>query len=66
MKLIGDSFRFRHEFRQNEVVLTMSSVNLETRSTTSGRRDFIAVGTATCRGEDLAVKGGVSECIRSS
>jgi cleavage and polyadenylation specificity factor subunit 1 len=37
----------------------MESVSLETRSTTSGRREFIAVGTAICRGEDLTVKGAV-------
>jgi cleavage and polyadenylation specificity factor subunit 1 len=42
----------------------MESVSLESRSTTSGRRDFIAVGTAICRGEDLAVKGAVSVAER--
>ena len=33
---------------------------LETMSTESGMKDFIAVGTTINRGEDLAVKGAVS------
>jgi len=36
---------------------------LETLSTESGSRDFIAVGTGIDRGEDLAVKGAVSDVI---
>lgn len=36
------------------------SVPLETMSTESGMKDFIAVGTTINRGEDLAVKGAVS------
>lgn len=36
------------------------SVPLETMSTESGVKDFIAVGTTINRGEDLAVKGAVS------
>jgi len=34
-------------------------VTLETSSTESGTKDFIAVGTTINRGEDLAVKGAV-------
>lgn len=39
-------------------------MTLETSSTESGTKDFIAVGTTINRGEDLAVKGavGVSPC----
>lgn len=32
---------------------------LETQSTDSGQKSFIAVGTTINRGEDLAVKGAV-------
>lgn len=39
----------------------MKAVSLETKATASGLRDFIAVGTALCRGEDLAVRGAVSD-----
>jgi cleavage and polyadenylation specificity factor subunit 1 len=48
------------EFRQYETALSIQSVTLETRSTTSGYRDFIAVGTIISRGEDLTAKGAVS------
>ena len=34
-------------------------MTLETSSTESGTKDFIAVGTTINRGEDLAVKGAV-------
>lgn len=47
------------EFRQYETALSIQSVTLETRSTTSGYRDFIAVGTIVSRGEDLSAKGAV-------
>jgi hypothetical protein len=35
-------------------------VTLETLSTDTGSKEFIAVGTTIDRGEDLAVKGAVS------
>ena len=43
----------------NEFVNCIASVPLETMSTESGMKDFIAVGTTINRGEDLAVKGAV-------
>ena len=50
----------RYEFAANEFVSCVVSVPLETMSTESGMKDFIAVGTTINRGEDLAVKGAVS------
>lgn len=50
----------RYEFACNEWVNAVESVSLETQSTESGRKDFIAVATTIYRGEDLAVKGAVS------
>ncbi|KAF8555471.1 hypothetical protein OG21DRAFT_1496241 [Imleria badia] len=46
-----------YEFAPNEYVNALECVTLETLSTESGSRDFIAVGTTIDRGEDLAVKG---------
>ncbi|CED82389.1 mRNA cleavage and polyadenylation factor II complex, subunit CFT1 (CPSF subunit) [Phaffia rhodozyma] len=46
-----------YEFADNETVLSLSSVNLETKSCPSGRKDYIAVGTGISRGEDLAERG---------
>ncbi|KAG9311848.1 CPSF A subunit region-domain-containing protein [Chiua virens] len=46
-----------YEFAPNEYVNALECVTLETLSTESGSRDFIAVGTSIDRGEDLAVKG---------
>ena len=50
----------RFEFAPNEFVTALECVNLETQSTISGQKEFIAVGTTVDRGEDLAVKGAVS------
>lgn len=50
----------RYEFRPNEFISTLKAVSLATRSTVSGRKDFIAVGTTVYRAEDLAARGGVS------
>lgn len=47
------------EFATNEFITAMSCVTLETSSTESGIKDFIAVGTTINRGEDLAAKGSV-------
>jgi cleavage and polyadenylation specificity factor subunit 1 len=46
-----------YEFAPNEFVNTLECVSLETLSTETGNKDFIAVGTTINRGEDLAVKG---------
>lgn len=46
-----------YEFAPNEFVNALEIVTLETSSTESGTKDFIAVGTTINRGEDLAVKG---------
>lgn len=47
-----------YEFAANEVVNIVESVKLETLSTQTGNKEFIAVGTSIHRGEDLAVRGG--------
>jgi cleavage and polyadenylation specificity factor subunit 1 len=49
----------RYEFATNEFVNSIACVPLETLSTESGHKEFIAVGTTINRGEDLAVKGAV-------
>lgn len=54
----------RYEFASNEFVNSLACVSLETLSTESGHKDFIAVGTTINRGEDLAVKGAVCFCYR--
>ncbi|KAF8837869.1 hypothetical protein BDN67DRAFT_972360 [Paxillus ammoniavirescens] len=46
-----------YEFAPNEYINALECVTLETLSTETGTRDFIAVGTSIDRGEDLAVKG---------
>ncbi len=51
---------FSFEFASNEIVNATSVVSLETSSTDTGSKDFIAVGTSINRGEDLATKG----CVR--
>ncbi|GAA5823369.1 hypothetical protein JCM11251_007584 [Rhodosporidiobolus azoricus] len=55
-----------YEFRQNEFVAALKSVSLSSQSTDTGQRDFVAVGTAVYRGEDLATRGGlyVFELVR--
>lgn len=45
------------EFATNEFINAMSCVTLETMSTESGSKEYIAVGTTINRGEDLAAKG---------
>ena len=49
----------RYEFAQNEFVTCVECVTLETLSTETGTKDFVAVSTTINRGEDLAVKGAV-------
>ncbi|KAJ7481615.1 CPSF A subunit region-domain-containing protein [Mycena latifolia] len=46
-----------YEFATNEFITAMACVTLETSSTESGSKEFIAVGTTINRGEDLAAKG---------
>jgi len=46
-----------YEFASNEFVTSLECVTLETLSTETGSKEFIAVGTTINRGEDLAVKG---------
>ncbi|KAK7059173.1 mRNA cleavage and polyadenylation factor subunit [Paramarasmius palmivorus] len=46
-----------YEFANNEVVNAIACITLETSSTETGSKEFIAVGTTINRGEDLAVKG---------
>ena len=53
---------YSFEFATNEYVNDMTCVTLETSSTESGIKDFIAVGTTIDRGEDLAAKGAVCAC----
>jgi hypothetical protein len=53
-------FMFRFEFATNEFVNDVTIVTLETSSTETGSKDFVAVGTTINRGEDLAAKGAVS------
>ena len=48
-----------YDFDQNEQVLCMESVNLESPSTSEGFRDFIAVGTGFDFAEDRASRGNV-------
>ena len=50
---------FRYEFSPNEYINALECVTLETFSTETGTKEFIAVGTSIDRGEDLAVKGAV-------
>ncbi|KAJ7057084.1 CPSF A subunit region-domain-containing protein [Mycena amicta] len=45
------------EFSTNEFITALAIVTLETSSTESGSKEFIAVGTTINRGEDLAAKG---------
>lgn len=49
-----------YEFRQYETALSVANVKLETKSTESGTKEYLAVGTIISRGEDLASRGAVS------
>ena len=48
-----------YDFDQNEQVLCMESVTLESPGSTSSYRDFIAVGTGFDFGEDRATRGNL-------
>ncbi len=54
----------RFEFGTNEIINAVETVRLETLSTQSGNKDFLAVATSVYRGEDLAVRGCVGPSIR--
>ncbi|KAJ3110285.1 Cleavage and polyadenylation specificity factor subunit 1 [Phlyctochytrium bullatum] len=47
----------RYQFTEYEQVLTLRTVSLHSKQTTSGRKLFLAVGTGWFRGEDLTVRG---------
>lgn len=53
-----------YEFRQYETALSVAVVKLETESTESKLKEYIAVGTIISRGEDLASRGAVSQHVR--
>lgn len=55
----------RYEFRPNEFISTLRTVSLATKSTATGRKDYIAVGTTVYRAEDLAARGGVRTLVPS-
>lgn len=59
---ISLSLFYSYEFASNEFVNSLACVSLETISTETGSKEFIAVGTTISRGEDLAVKGAVCFC----
>ncbi|TGZ84791.1 hypothetical protein EX30DRAFT_356919 [Ascodesmis nigricans] len=49
----------RHAFAHNEVVLTLSTISLETSEHTHERRPLLAVGTGIFRGEDFSARGAI-------
>ncbi|CAG8433080.1 10709_t:CDS:10 [Diversispora eburnea] len=49
----------RHEFQDDEQGLCIKCVSLQTKSTSSGRKSFIAIGTGFFRGEDVGMRGNV-------
>ncbi|PKC68294.1 hypothetical protein RhiirA1_457369 [Rhizophagus irregularis] len=49
----------RYDFMEDEQILCIKCVNLQTKSTSSGRKSFIAVGTGFFRGEDVGMRGNV-------
>jgi hypothetical protein len=49
----------RFKLEEFEVVLTMQCVLLDTNSTSTGNKLFLAVGTGQFRGEDLTARGRV-------
>ena len=59
--MVDTELMFSYEFHANEFVTALECVQLETQSTESGMKEFIVVGTTVNRGEDLAVKGVVSD-----
>lgn len=52
----------RVEFHELEHITTLQVVELESKETASGRKLFIAIGTAYMRSEELTVRGRVRIC----
>lgn len=48
-----------YEFEANETVTSLEIVTLDSPSTVSGRKQFVAAGTTTFHGEDRTAKGSV-------
>ncbi|KAG9306400.1 hypothetical protein G9A89_018283 [Geosiphon pyriformis] len=48
-----------HKFYEDEQGLSVKCVSLQTKSTASGRKFFVAVGTGYFRGEDVGTRGTV-------
>ena len=48
------------ELDGNEIVTCVKSLNLEVSETTHERKQMVVVGTAISKGEDLAIRGGIS------
>lgn len=53
----------RFSFSQNEKVLSIEFVMLETGQSSSRKKPYIVVGTAIVAGEETAVSGNVSSCL---
>nr|CAG8506381.1 12436_t:CDS:10 [Entrophospora candida] len=49
----------KHDFQEDEQGLCIKCVSLQTKSTSSGRKPFIAVGTGFFRGEDVGMRGNI-------
>ncbi|KAJ3160953.1 Cleavage and polyadenylation specificity factor subunit 1 [Geranomyces michiganensis] len=47
------------EMDENEHICAMQAVELQSKQTASGRKMFLAVGTAVVRGEDLSTRGRI-------
>ena len=58
-RYIAPSLNNRHDFNEDEQGLCIKCVSLQTKSTASGRKAFIAVGTGYFRGEDVGMRGTV-------
>lgn len=54
----------RYEFFSNEFVNALEIIELETLSTLSGVKEYVVAATTVYRGEDLAVKGAVSNTLQ--
>ncbi|KAJ3154030.1 Cleavage and polyadenylation specificity factor subunit 1 [Geranomyces variabilis] len=47
------------EMDENEHICAMQAVELQSKQTASGRKMFLAIGTAVVRGEDLSTRGRI-------
>ncbi|KAI9146233.1 CPSF A subunit region-domain-containing protein [Paraphysoderma sedebokerense] len=48
-----------HEFEENEHVLCVKIVSMESKETASGRKPFLVVGTGFMKGEDVTTRGKI-------